>query len=156
MACNTAHYFIAEILATIDQHNSSVQLIDMLSATFSFLQRRGVEQIVLTGRKVTLTTSLFDHYADNFQIQLIRPDPVALQQIDDIIVQVKQGIHARSELNSHYQVVITQITQATGCSDLLSACTELSLLEVDTHTIYDPVTITIEEILQRWSNTMRA
>lgn len=118
--CNTAHFFY-EGLA----QNCDIPILNIVSETVSFLQKRGVRTFGLLATEGTVSSRSYHRFATPLGMTCLTPEPDEQREITEIIYgEVKQNKPA--DFSAFLR--ISQSLLNRGCEALVLGCTELSLL----------------------------
>lgn len=138
--CNTSHYFIKQM-----QDKTTINIINMVGDTIEHIYNQYGEQtrVGLLATDGTIQTEVYKKYAEDYNLELIVPSLIDQQTIMQSIYNLKQtgGLYYPD-----VEKVINKMI-ATGCSVIILACTELSImkLNVDLNKIVDAMDILVEK-----------
>ena len=118
--CNTAHYFIDEVLNSV-----SVPVPSIITETVRHIQKCGFRKAAILATEGTIVSGSYQREFDAFGLSCMTPDKEGTKRLMEIIYdEVKRGtIPPASEL---YEVVDPMFE--AGCDCAILGCTELSLI----------------------------
>lgn len=114
--CNTAHYFYDELIK-----ETNVNIYNMVNLTLEKLQHK---KIGLMSTQGTRDAKVYDKYATNNNVELIKLDEQHQEIVSEIIYsQVKKN----NVINYEDFNKVTSYLFSLGCDKIILGCTELSL-----------------------------
>ena len=118
--CNTAHYFIGEVRASV-----GIPVPSIITETCNFVKRKGLKKVAVLATEGTISSRSYQNELDSLGLEWAVPDDAGQAILMDIIYgDVKRGtIPAREKLDR-----VTDPLKEKGCDCAVLACTELSLL----------------------------
>jgi aspartate racemase len=135
--CNTAHYFIDQVRASV-----SVPVPSIIRETAHFARRCGCRCAGILATEGTIFSGAYQTALDAEGIAWAVPDPTAQSRLTEIIYgYVKRGL--RCEPARLYEAV--RPLREAGCDCMLLGCTELSVAAREVR--YDPLFIDSLEVL---------
>jgi len=120
IACNTAHYFLPEIMPKL-----TVPVISIMEATVAEAGRQGLSRVGLLATSGTVRTKLYQQELEKQGIACIMPEPERQHLIDDIIYEgVKAG---RQDYDTTPVRQLIADMQKAGAEAFILGCTEVPL-----------------------------
>lgn len=120
MPCNTAHYFYADIAASVP-----VPVLHMARETAAALQAAGIETAGVLATDGTVQSGVYEHALADAGIRAVYPGPAMQRQVMRLIYQ---GVKARAVPLDDIPVGdILADLRAQGAQTFLLACTELPI-----------------------------
>jgi len=117
--CNTAHYFIEQVRASV-----SVPVPSIILETARFVRLRGCRKVGILATEGTIHARAYQDALEREGVAWAVPDGAGQNALMEIIYSyVKRGILADPEML--YRVA--RPLQAAGCDAMILACTELSV-----------------------------
>ena len=118
IACNTAHYFLPEILPQI-----SIPVLSIIDVTTNSALEKGFKSVGLLATTGTVSTGLYQKKLEASGIQCITPAADKQHLIDDMIYQ---GVKANNEnYDTHAVEELLAEMQSTGAEAFILGCTEV-------------------------------
>ncbi|MBO6203988.1 MAG: amino acid racemase [Selenomonas sp.] len=118
IACNTAHYFLPEILPQI-----SIPVLSIIDVTTNSALEKGFKSVGLLATTGTVSTGLYQKKLEASGIQCITPPADKQYLIDDMIYQ---GVKANNEnYDTHAVEELLAEMQSTGAEAFILGCTEV-------------------------------
>jgi len=118
IACNTAHYFLPEILPQI-----SIPVLSIIDVTTNSALEKGVKSVGLLATTGTVSTGLYQKKLEASGIQCITPPADKQHLIDDMIYQ---GVKANNEnYDTHAVEELLAEMQSAGAEAFILGCTEV-------------------------------
>ncbi len=118
IACNTAHYFLPEILPQI-----SIPVLSIIDVTTNSALEKGVKSVGLLATTGTVSTGLYQKKLEASGIQCITPPADKQHLIDDMIYQ---GVKANNEnYDTHAVEELLAEMQNAGAEAFILGCTEV-------------------------------
>ena len=118
IACNTAHYFLPEILPQI-----SIPVLSIIDVTTNSALEKGFKSVGLLATTGTVSTGLYQKKLEASGIQCITPSADKQHLIDDMIYQ---GVKANNEnYDTHAVEELLAEMQSTGAEAFILGCTEV-------------------------------
>ena len=118
IACNTAHYFLPEILPQI-----SIPVLSIIDVTTNSALEKGFKSVGLLATTGTVSTGLYQKKLEASGIQCITPPTDKQHLIDDMIYQ---GVKANNEnYDTHAVEELLAEMQSTGAEAFILGCTEV-------------------------------
>lgn len=144
--CNTSHYFIEDL-----QKKTSVPIINMVYETAKVLKKSvgPYSKIGVLATSGTIEAGVYKKELEKFDLTYVAPSASIQMHVMDIIYGIKSGkSHHASALNRLIKVMLEE----EGCSAVILACTELSLVDIDKdlqNYCVDAMDILVQESLRR-------
>ena len=121
IACNTAHYFVAELAK-----HTSLPIISMPEETAHLLKERGIKKAALLATDGTVQSGVYQSVLDAEEIETIYPNHEQQAVIMSVIYNyIKRGILDASKLPVREVLDICIDLKKRGAEVVLLACTEL-------------------------------
>ena len=118
IACNTAHYFLPEILPQI-----SIPVLSIIDVTTNSALEKGFKSVGLLATTGTVSTGLYQKKLEASGIQCITPSADKQHLIDDMIYQ---GVKANNEnYDTHAVKELLAEMQNAGAEAFILGCTEV-------------------------------
>lgn len=120
MPCNTAHYFIDDIINNID-----IPIINMLKETVSYTYDKYGQDIIvgLLATNGTIQSKIYEHYYNEVGIKIITPDKTQNKVMSFIYDVIKSG---KYEIGPSLMLEAVEELKEMGANTFLLGCTELS------------------------------
>lgn len=143
MACNTAHYYVPEIMQGIQ-----IPFLSILDVTVQEARARDLKRVLLLGTIATYQTGLYADKLTSQSIEVVLPTPADKQLLMDIIyLQIKTGKYGNA-----YQELKAIVDRSGEAEAVILGCTELSLFAEqftqDQYEVLDPVDILAREAIR--------
>lgn len=123
LCCNTAHYFLPELIS-----DKSIELIDMVGETVALLKNKGIKAVVVLGTAGTSAGGVYTRALASAGIEAIEIKKAWQDEVSRIIYGIKSGGEPAEHAYRLISVLGALATDHPGVPFLL-ACTELSLLK---------------------------
>ena len=121
IACNTAHYYVAELAK-----HTSLPIISMPEETAHLLKERGIKKAALLATDGTVQSGVYQSVLDAEEIETIYPNHEQQAVIMSVIYNyIKRGILDASKLPAREVLDICIDLKKRGAEVVLLACTEL-------------------------------
>jgi len=144
MPCNTAHYYLDEIIKTV-----KIPIINMIAETGKVLAADKIENAGLLATTGTLKTRLYQKTLDQLGIKVIIPSLEYQEKVMQIIYAVKSGEH--ENLSALKKEVIDHM-QEKGAAAIILGCTELPIAFNNQNqfslNFYDPTEILAQAVIE--------
>ena len=120
IACNTAHYFLPEILPQI-----SIPVLSIIDVATASVKEKGLKSVGLLATQGTVSTGLYQNKLEANGITCITPPADKQHLIDDMIYQ---GVKANDETydTSDVEALLAEM-QSAGAEAFILGCTEVPL-----------------------------
>lgn len=145
ITCNTSYYYIEEL-----QKRTKLNIINMPFETLQYIfNNYGSVKVGLLGTTGTLKFDIYNKYASQFKIKIIKPNEIDQNIIMDSIYKLKQT------KNLYYpeieQIIIKMLKE---CDFIILGCTELSLMKfnIDSAKIIDAMDILVKKSIELVKN----
>ncbi len=145
ITCNTSYYYIEEL-----QKRTKLNIINMPFETLQYIfNNYGSVKVGLLGTTGTLKFDIYNKYASQFKIKIIKPNEIDQNIIMDSIYKLKQT------KNLYYpkieQIIIKMLKE---CDFIILGCTELSLMKfnIDSVKIIDAMDILVKKSIELVKN----
>ena len=120
IACNTAHYFLPEILPQL-----SIPVISIMEATVTGAKRRGLNTVGLLATSGTVSTGLYQKELEKQGLRYILPEEERQHIVDDMIYEgVKAG---RKDYDTAQARQLMADMIKLGAEGFILGCTEVPL-----------------------------
>lgn len=118
IACNTAHYFLPEILPQI-----TIPVLSIIDVTTASAQAKGYKSVGLLATSGTVSTGLYQKTLEAYGLNCIAPAEEKQQLIDDMIYA---GVKANNMAydTTAVRALLAQM-QAEGAEAFILGCTEV-------------------------------
>ena len=128
VACNTAHAFLEESTAGVD-----VEVVSMVEAAALALEEAGAAEgrVLLLGTRGLVEADLYQRALGEHGIEAAVPDDPGQEALSALILRVKAAEPAAALAGELVDLVAGPTGR--GCSHVLLACTELSVLAAQAH-----------------------
>jgi aspartate racemase len=131
VTCNTAHHFHADMQHTIDTFGLKLELLHIVDATLTDLDRQapGAKKIGLLATSGTIDAGVYQGRAAELgrQVEWMVPSPAT--QADKVMAGIYQGVKAgRLDTGRAQLLAAAQELHAQGADAILLACTEIPLV----------------------------
>lgn len=126
--CNTAHYFYDGLKSGCD-----LPILNIIEETVSFLHRKGVKTIGLLATDGTVFSGSYERVCQKYGMSCLFPDQDGQKTVMSIIYD---AIKQNKPVDRSAFVRVANSLIDRGCERLVLGCTELSLLNKETH--FDP------------------
>ena len=121
IACNTAHYYVAELTK-----HTSLPIISMPEETAHLLKERGIKKAALLATDGTVQSGVYQSVLDAEELETIYPNHEQQAVIMSVIYDyIKRGILDASKLPVREVLDICIDLKKRGAEVVLLACTEL-------------------------------
>ena len=118
IACNTAHYFLPEILPQIN-----IPVLSIIDVTANSAMAQGFKSVGLLATSGTVSTGLYQKKLEMAGITCITPAPEKQHLIDDMIYQ---GVKANNEAyDTSAAKALLEEMQSAGAEAFILGCTEV-------------------------------
>lgn len=121
--CNTSHYFIEEIQASIN-----IPVINMIEETIKYIKSKygnTVEKVGVLATNGAREVRVYDKFAERLDVQVVYPSPESQAKVMSVIYD---GVKAGKEVSpSELDSVISELV-SQGCRAVILGCTELSVM----------------------------
>lgn len=121
MACNTAHYFLSELVKSVD-----IPIISMLHETAKHLRRCSIHSVAVLGTCGTIYSGVYGDVLTDMGISYIYPTPEDQQFLMSLIydyVKAGKDYPCPKEIDD-----MVNRLKAQGAQALILGCTELPIL----------------------------
>lgn len=120
IACNTAHYFLPEILPQL-----SIPVISIMEATVAGAKRRGVNTVGLLATSGTVSTGLYQKELEKQGLRYILPEEERQHIVDDMIYEGVKAGRKDYDTTQARQLMADMIK--LGAEGFILGCTEVPL-----------------------------
>jgi len=120
IACNTAHYFLPEILPQL-----SIPVISIMEATVAGARRRGVNTVGLLATSGTVSTGLYQKELEKQGLRYILPEEERQHIVDDMIYEGVKAGRKDYDTTQARQLMADMIN--LGAEGFILGCTEVPL-----------------------------
>lgn len=118
--CNTMHYFYDEFVKMTD-----VNIINMIYETIKYCKENKAKNIAVLGTRGTIDSGIYEKYADEFDINIIKLSEEEKDLIMETIYSIKKTNNTKKD---EFIKMISDIKDH-DVDRIIIACTELSLVE---------------------------
>ena len=121
IACNTAHYFVPQLM-----EHTSLPVISMPDETARLLKQKGISMAAVLATDGTVQSGIYQHALDAAGITAIYPDDDHQKLIMSLVYDyIKKGILDAASLPADGVRSVIEDLKGRGAQALLLACTEL-------------------------------
>ncbi len=119
ICCNTAHYFLDQIVASID-----IPILSIIEETAKYIKENHfkITEIGLLSTEATAEVGLYDNVFKKYGIDIIKPTIENQKYITDIIYNIKKGIE-NIDFDGFY--ITMEEMKERGVDLFILGCTEL-------------------------------
>lgn len=142
ISCNTAHYFLQDIQASVH-----VPIINMPKETVQFIYEQGLKCVALLATDGTIATKLYQNLLLEKGITVVMPDIITQMSVMEGIYAIKAGNIEKGK-ESLYQASQTMIDK--GAEAIIAGCTEIPLVltELEGIQVIDPSYILAKKVVE--------
>ena len=147
--CNTAHYFLPEVLKQFPE-NAQPPIVDMLESVVVHCEKLPNQQLHLLSTEGTYETKVYEKYARLKDLNFSYPSTDEQQKIRYFIEQIKQDIPVDPTEFIKFINNLETDSVILGCTELSVLCDRLPQgIKEPKANIIDPVVTLIAEIKRR-------
>ena len=118
MGCNTAHYFMPEILPKL-----SVPFMSLIEVTAKKCKEKGLKSVCLLATFGTYESGIYKKELEKYGIECLEPDDDGKQVIEDIIYYGVKACDASYDTKKF--VALLKSMHEKGADEFILGCTEL-------------------------------
>lgn len=118
IACNTAHYFLPEILPQIN-----IPVLSIIDVAIESVREKGYKHVGLLATSGTISTGLYQNSLAANGIQCIAPAPELQHLVDDMIYDGVKANNADYDTSSMRELLADM--QSQGAEAFILGCTEV-------------------------------
>ncbi len=121
MPCNTAHYFYEDIIKEIE-----IPFLNMIQLTLEFIEKNypNIQKVGLLSTVATIKAGIYEQIFKQSNINIITPNVVGQNHINDLILSIKQGVTDHN-LEGFLEAINDMEDQNVEL--FISGCTEISV-----------------------------
>lgn len=125
--CNTSHYFMNQM-----REMTSVKIIDMVEETAqTILDKFGAgARVGILATDGTVHTGTYKKACQSRGLDFITPEAHLQRDVMKTIYDIKAGVKVNRQ---DFEGIVMEMVENYGCTVVILACTELSLLELSLH-----------------------
>lgn len=142
--CNTSHFFYDQL-----KEMTTIPIIHMVEETVLKLKAQGLEghKIGVLATDGTIRAGVYKRYLEKHHMVCVAPDATHQMMVMQTIYGIKSG-----EKPSMFEIehLIHHMVKVEGCSRVILACTELSLLDLEEtvqHVCIDAMDVLVERAI---------